>query len=91
MFLVAVVISGLTGRVRNQAVTARERELRTAALYALSRELSAAQGTLRVVEIAASHLERAFDSRCRCSRLHTGELGAPLRELGARRSRRPAS
>jgi two-component system sensor histidine kinase KdpD len=63
MFLVAIVISGLTQRVRNQAAAARERELRTAALYALSRELSAAQGTQRVVEIAASHLEKVFDCR----------------------------
>jgi two-component system sensor histidine kinase KdpD len=63
MFLVAVVISGLTGRVRNQAISARERELRTAALYALSRELSAAQGTSRMIEVAAAHLESVFDSR----------------------------
>jgi two-component system sensor histidine kinase KdpD len=62
MFVVAVVISGLTQRIRSQAVTAREREARTAALYALSRELTAAQGSVRVLEVASGHLERVFDS-----------------------------
>jgi two-component system sensor histidine kinase KdpD len=63
MFVVAVVISGLTQRIRNQASAAREREGRTAALYALSRELTAAQGSARVREIAGGHLERVFNSR----------------------------
>ncbi|HEX6764564.1 MAG TPA: sensor histidine kinase KdpD [Polyangiaceae bacterium] len=63
MFLLAVVISGLTERVRNQAFAARRREQRTASLYELSRELNAAQGSSRVVEVAARHLERVFDCR----------------------------
>jgi two-component system, OmpR family, sensor histidine kinase KdpD len=63
MFLVAVVISGQTQRIRNQAATARERESRTAALYALSHELSEARTIERVIETAASHLERTFASR----------------------------
>jgi len=63
MFVVAIVISGLTQRVRNQAAAARGREGRTAALYALSRELSAAPGSARVAEIAGAHLEREFHSR----------------------------
>jgi two-component system sensor histidine kinase KdpD len=61
MFVVAVVISGLTQRVRNQALSAQERELRTAALYALSRELAAAQGLEKVVLAAARQLESAFN------------------------------
>jgi two-component system sensor histidine kinase KdpD len=61
MFLVAVVISGLTQRIRNQASSAQERELRTAALYALSRELAAAQGLEEVVLAAARQLESAFN------------------------------
>lgn len=60
MFVVAVVISGLTQRIRNQALAAQERELRTAALYALSRELAAAQGLEKVVRAAAGQLEKAF-------------------------------
>jgi two-component system, OmpR family, sensor histidine kinase KdpD len=60
MFVVAVVISGLTERIRNQASAAQERELRTAALYALSRELAAAQGLENVILAAAGQLENAF-------------------------------
>jgi two-component system sensor histidine kinase KdpD len=60
MFVVAVVISGLTQRVRSQAEAARERELRTASLYALSRELAAAEGLEQVVRVAAREVENAF-------------------------------
>jgi two-component system sensor histidine kinase KdpD len=60
MFLVAVVISGLTQRIRNQAAAARERELRTAALYELSRELAGARGSLGVIQAAARHIEKVF-------------------------------
>jgi two-component system sensor histidine kinase KdpD len=63
MLVVALVISGLTQRVRNQAASAEGREARTAALYELSRELNVAQDRTRVVEIAARHLERALDCR----------------------------
>jgi two-component system, OmpR family, sensor histidine kinase KdpD len=62
MFLVAIVISGLTQRVRNQAVAARERERRTAALYELSRELTAARDEDSVLRAGVKHLERAFSS-----------------------------
>ena len=47
MLLVALVLGGLTGRIRDQAEAAREREQRTAALYALSRELASAQRARR--------------------------------------------
>jgi two-component system, OmpR family, sensor histidine kinase KdpD len=63
MFLVAVIVSGLTERVRNQAHSARHREERTRALYELSRELAATQGTRRVIEVAAAHLEKVFRGR----------------------------
>ena len=62
MFVVAVVISGLTQRIRNEASAAREREQRTASLYALSRDLAAAQGLPRVIQAAAAQLEMVF--RC---------------------------
>ena len=77
MFVVAVVISGLTQRVRNQATAARERELRTAGLYALTRELSAAQGTSRVIQAAASQIEKVF--RCGVSVFRPGPHGALTR------------
>ncbi len=63
MFFVAAVTSGLTQRVRRQAAAWREREARTSALYALSRELSGAQDSEQVLRIAAHHLERVFASR----------------------------
>jgi two-component system sensor histidine kinase KdpD len=63
MFLVAVVISGLTERVKNQAAAARQREQRTAALYELSRELTSAQSGRRVIEVGAAELEKVFNSK----------------------------
>lgn len=62
MFLVAIVTSGLTERVRNQAEAARRREQQTRALYELSRELTGAQGIRRVLELGAAQLEKAFDA-----------------------------
>jgi two-component system sensor histidine kinase KdpD len=63
MFAVAVVISGLTQRIKNQAAAAHQRELRTAALYELSREFAAAQSTRHVLESAAHQLEKLFSSQ----------------------------
>jgi two-component system sensor histidine kinase KdpD len=62
MFLVAVVISGLTQRVRNQAVAWQERERRTAALYALSRDLSSARDGAQVARAAIENVQRVFES-----------------------------
>jgi two-component system sensor histidine kinase KdpD len=63
MFSVAVVISGLTQRVRNQAAAARQRESKTAALYELSEQLVAARGGRQVIEIAAQQIEKVFDCK----------------------------
>lgn len=63
MCLVALVISGLTERVRAQAAAADQREQRTAALYALSRELAAAKRVGEIADIAARHLFDALDLR----------------------------
>lgn len=63
MFLVAIVVSALTQRIRSQAEAARHREARTRALYELSRGLAVAQGLTSVVEVAASHLEKVFASQ----------------------------
>jgi two-component system sensor histidine kinase KdpD len=81
MFVVAVVISGLTQRIRNQASAARERELRTAGLYALSRDLAAAQGLDRVIQAAASQIEKAF--RCGVSVFTRGESGNLIRRYAS--------
>ena len=62
MFLVAVVISSLTDRIRAQARAAQQRELRTAALYHLSRELAGAQGVDSVLAASAAELEKIFSA-----------------------------
>jgi two-component system sensor histidine kinase KdpD len=61
MFLVALVISGLTQRVRAQGEAAGQREQRTASLYALSRELAATQQAEDIAQIAARHLFDALE------------------------------
>jgi len=55
MFAVGVLISGLTLRLRRQGQQAREREARTAALYALSRELGAAADVEQATTALARH------------------------------------
>jgi two-component system sensor histidine kinase KdpD len=63
MFLVAVIISRLTKRIRGQADSAREGERRTASLYAISRELGAAQARDVLLRTAERHLREVFGVR----------------------------
>jgi two-component system sensor histidine kinase KdpD len=63
MFLVAVVISGLTKRVRDQAEAAREREVRTASLYALSRALAAAKTRREILLAGTKQIQEIFGGR----------------------------
>src|SRR5262249_33715143 len=49
-----------TVRVRTQAVAAREREQRTAALYAMSRELASTRGVDQLLTIAVRHIREVF-------------------------------
>src|SRR3989442_1705173 len=60
MLVVGLVISGLTVRVRIQAEAARQREQRTAALYAMSRELAQTGAIDELVAIAARHIGDVF-------------------------------
>ncbi len=60
MFVVGVVISSLTRRLRLQAEAARTREQRTARLYAMTRELAATRSVDRLGEVAARHLHELF-------------------------------
>ena len=60
MLVVGLVISGLTARIRRQAEAARQREQRTAALYAMSRELAATGDVDALIAIAARHLTEVF-------------------------------
>jgi two-component system sensor histidine kinase KdpD len=63
MLTVALVISTLTARLGLQAKAAREREQRTAALYALSRELASTRGIANLLQAATRHVGELFHSR----------------------------
>ena len=60
MFVVGVVISGLTSRLRKQEAAALSREERTATLYALTRELSGAALESEIAAIVAHSAAQAF-------------------------------
>lgn len=60
MLTVSLIISHLTAHLRYQVRMAHYRERRTAALFELSKELSAALTNEQVVEIASRHLENMF-------------------------------
>ena len=60
MLVVGLVISGLTVRIRRQAEAARQREERTAALYAMSGELARTSAAEDLVGIAARHIGDVF-------------------------------
>jgi two-component system sensor histidine kinase KdpD len=62
MFAVAFVISNRTERIRLIAFVAKEREVRTARLYAMSRELAVARSSDDVVRVASRHLRSVFHS-----------------------------
>ena len=62
MLVVGFVISGLTVRTRVQAEAALHREQRTAALYAMSRELASTRGVDELLTIAVRHVAEVFHS-----------------------------
>jgi two-component system sensor histidine kinase KdpD len=61
MLTTALLISGFTLRIREQAETARERERRTAALYALTRDLADSPTRGDIVQVARRHLGDTFN------------------------------
>ncbi len=63
MLVVALVISGLTLRVREQAEAARGREKRTAALFGISRDLARERKKEKLGEIAVRHIGEVFHSQ----------------------------
>ena len=74
MLVVALVISGMTVRIRAQADAARDRERRTAALYAMSRELANTRGADNLLAIAIQHIVEVFPA----------EVAALLPDAGGR-------
>ena len=63
MLAIAIIMSRLTGRIREQADASRAREQRTASAFALSRELAAAREPPEIVSTATRHIEDAFAGR----------------------------
>ena len=63
MLVVGLVTSRLAARIREQAVGASQREERTAALYAMSRELASTRGVEPLLTIAARHISEVFRSQ----------------------------
>jgi two-component system, OmpR family, sensor histidine kinase KdpD len=60
LFIVSLVISTLTVRVREQAEAAIQREAQTTALYNLGRDLTSAIDLKEVVQIIISHISEVF-------------------------------
>jgi len=63
MLVVALVISDLTIRIRWLAESARQRERRTAALYAMSRELASVRGIDNILDAATRHIVEVLPSQ----------------------------
>jgi two-component system sensor histidine kinase KdpD len=63
MLLVALTISSLTVRIREQAEAARERERRTFSAYQMSREFASAGSLDDLVQIAIRHIQDVFQSQ----------------------------
>jgi two-component system sensor histidine kinase KdpD len=63
MLIVAVVIGSLAAQIRTQAESARERERRMAALYAMSRELASTRGVQALLAVAVRHITEVFGAR----------------------------
>jgi two-component system sensor histidine kinase KdpD len=60
MFVVAILISNLTKRIREQADAAQGREQRTASLYTMTRELATTRGAEPLLDVATRHLREIF-------------------------------
>ncbi|MGH7235299.1 MAG: DUF4118 domain-containing protein, partial [Nitrospiraceae bacterium] len=63
MLVVALVISGLTVRIKRQADASRQRERRTAVLYAMSRDLATRRKIDDLAAVASQHLRDVLDSQ----------------------------
>ncbi len=64
MLIVALITSTLMVTIKAQAESARLREIRTAALYSMSRDLSSALDTNNLLSIGLKHLSDVFNCQC---------------------------
>jgi two-component system sensor histidine kinase KdpD len=74
MLLVALVISRLTLRLREQVRATAERERRTASLYALSRELARSRGQAEIAAAAAREIASVFETETVVFVLRNGRI-----------------
>ncbi len=83
MLTVALVISTLTTRVKQQAESARQREERTYALFSMSRELSSTLDAQDLFAIGLRHISEVFQSQTAiCLPDAKGNLNVHARGLG---------
>ena len=73
MFLVALVISHLAARLRQEAETARLQERQAEAMHGLSRQLAGTRGTESILKTAEQYLSEIFN--CRVVALLPDETG----------------
>jgi two-component system sensor histidine kinase KdpD len=79
MLVAALVISAVANRLREHAEAAREREQRTATLYAMSHELLATTELGDLASIIARHGQEAFSAQVQILlRDFTGRLAPPV-------------
>jgi two-component system sensor histidine kinase KdpD len=60
LLVVGLVISNLTARIREQAIGAEHREMQTAELYALSRDLAVATDLGAITQAVLTHISQTF-------------------------------
>ncbi|WP_250512736.1 sensor histidine kinase KdpD [Caballeronia sp. INDeC2] len=63
MLLTSLTISHLTSSLRREARIASQRERRTGAMYAMTKELGAALMTEQIIEIGTRHVAEVFQSK----------------------------
>jgi two-component system sensor histidine kinase KdpD len=61
MFIIAIIISSLAVRTKQQAEDAREREQRAAALYSMSGELASTVDVDELIRVAVEHIGDVFN------------------------------
>lgn len=78
MLVVALSISSLTAKLRDQSLAASRRERRTAALYDLSKKLSSTRSRVEISRFAATKIKEVFncDAAVLVRSRRTGELFA---------------
>ncbi len=80
MLIVTIVLSGLAGRVREQAEIARDGERRAITLYQMSRDLSRVRGVDNLSQVCVNHVSNVFDCAVEvCLTDASGKLSAIAR------------